>query len=445
VRAWVTAAIRRGAALALVLLGAVPGSAWAADRAGAPGTGAGDETAPVGAPAETSPDWLARESLTGDWGGSRTWLKEHGVTLRPRLTQFYQGLAAGDGEHGYDYGGKADLRVAADLGKLGFWDGFSMTVQADYNFGESVNGRGGVLIPPNTALNSPGMHGADAFDVSSLYFGQTFGNGISVLFGKINMIELVAGKPFMGGAGVDSFWNHTFVATPTGTVPPYLFGVLGAVFTEKATYRLWVYDPNSYANTSILENAFADGVSIRGQIDLNVTIAGRRGHQGLTAFYSTKDGTDLSSLGDILLPTPDPETVATKDFRYYFAYSFDQYLYQSATSPEEGFGLFGQFGVSDGNPNGLYWSMYLGVGGKGLIPRRSRDNWGVGFYYDGLSDYVKDALASVLPIRDEQGLELFYNFALTQWLTVGADLQVIEPGLGCSTAVVPGLRCVIRL
>ena len=217
------------------------------------------------------PDSLAeRDSLTGDWGGGRTWLKEHGVTIAPRLSQFYQGISSGDGEQGYEYGGKADLRVGLDLGRLGFWDGFSMTVQADFNFGETVNGSAGVLIPPNTALNSPGIDGADAFDVSSLYFGQTFGKRAAVLFGKLNMIEVVAGKPFMGGAGIDSFWNHTFTATPTGTVPPYLLGVLGSVFTERATYRLWVFDPNSYANRAVFDDGFEDGVSLRASVDYNV-------------------------------------------------------------------------------------------------------------------------------------------------------------------------------
>ena len=388
------------------------------------------------------PDSLAeRDALTGDWGGGRTWLKEHGVTIAPRLSQFYQGISSGDGEQGYEYGGKADLRVGLDLGRLGLWDGFSMTVQADFNFGETVNGSAGVLIPPNTALNSPGIDGADAFDVSSLYFGQTFGKRAAVLFGKLNMIEVVAGKPFMGGAGIDSFWNHTFTATPTGTVPPYLLGVLGSVFTERATYRLWVFDPNSYANRAVSDDGFEDGVSLRTSVDYNVEIAGRSGHQSLTAFYSTKDGTDLSTLGDILIPTPDPGTVASKDHRYYFAYGFDQYLYRSPADPEEGCGLFGNFGVSDGNPNGLRWSMYFGIGGTGLIRNGSRDRWGVGWYYDGISDYVKDTL----PIEDEQGVELFYDFALTPWFSLGADLQLIAPGLGDSTAVIPGVRGVIRL
>jgi porin len=384
-----------------------------------------------------------RQTLTGDWGGSRTRLKERGITIAPRLTQFYQGLSAGDGDHGYEYGGKLDLLFNADLHKLGLWDGFSMTVHAEYNFGKSVNGRGGAMIPVNTALNNPGMEGADAFDFSSVYFGQTFGDTVALAFGKINMIDMVSAKPFMGGAGIDSFWNQTFTAPPTGTVPPYLFGVLASVFTEQVTYRFWVYDPNSAVNKTITD-AFDGGTSIRGSIEFPVTIAGLPGHQGVTAFYGTQKGADLQTLDDIYLPSPTPGTVAFKNKRYYFAYSFDQTLSQSASHPGESVGVFGQIGVSDGNPNGLHWSFLIGVGGKGLIAGRPQDNWGIGYYYDRFSKYLKDALAPGVTLRNEQGLEIFYNFALTPWFVLGADLQVIKPGLASTTAVVPGLRAVIR-
>jgi len=47
-------------------------------------------------------------------------------------------------------------------------------------------------------------------------------------------------------------------------------------------------------------------------------------------------------------------------------------------------------------------------------------------------------------IRDEQGWEFFYNFAATPWLVLGADLQVIRPGLAKNTAIFSGLRTVIR-
>jgi hypothetical protein len=81
---------------------------------------------------------MERDTLTGDWGGARTWLKERGITLKPRLTQFYQGMTSGDDNHDFELGGKADLLLNADLGKFGFWQGLSLTVHAEYNFGESV-------------------------------------------------------------------------------------------------------------------------------------------------------------------------------------------------------------------------------------------------------------------------------------------------------------------
>jgi porin len=143
--------------------------------------------------------------LTGDWAGHRIWLKEHGITLAPRLTQFYEGLTAGDADGDFKYGGKADLLLNADLSKLGFWNGFSVTVHAEYNFGESINGAGGTLVPVNTALVFPGMKGADAFDLSSVYFQQQFSDSVSLLFGKINMMDIAARTPFKGGAGIDAY------------------------------------------------------------------------------------------------------------------------------------------------------------------------------------------------------------------------------------------------
>ena len=245
-------------------------------RAGGEPAVAADATAP---PAS----WVERDTLTGDWAGRRIWLKEHGITLAPRLTQFYQGLAAGDGDRDFEYGGKADLMLNANLSKLGFWNGFSVTVHAEYNYGESVNGAGGVVYPPNTALLFPGLEGADAFDLSSVYFQQRFGDSVSLTFGKINMIDLAAMKPFMGGAGIDSFWNLGFVAPPTGVVPPYLFGALMSVRTEPATFGLWVYDPTSVVNKTGFEDPFAAGVTVRGSVDFPVTIGGLSGRQGFVA------------------------------------------------------------------------------------------------------------------------------------------------------------------
>ena len=399
-------------------------------------TSASATTAP-----EPMPGFLERDSLTGDWGGARPWLAEHGITLKPRVSLFSQGLAsAADGE-GFEFGGKSDILLNTDLSKLGFWNGLSLTVHAEYNFGQSLNQHGGTLTPVNTALQFPGITGGDRFDVSSFHFDQKFGDAVSLKLGKINLIDLYASKPFQGGAGIDSFWNLTFAAPPSGTVPAYLLAAMLSVRTKPANYSLWIYDPTSVVNKSVFDQPFNDGVTIRGSVEFPVTIAGRSGHQGLVATYSTKNGTDWGTLDDItILPT---SSVGIKNDRYYFGYSFNQYLYQSQSRPKEGVGLFGQVGISDGNPNPLHWSGFVGVGSTGLIPRRSRDNWGSGYYYDAFSEELKDSLVTGR-LRNEQGWEAFYNFAVTPWLVLGADVQIIAPALAGKNAVFAGLRTVIR-
>jgi porin len=331
----------------------------------------------------------------------------------------------------------------ADLSKLGFWNGFSVTVHAEYNYGKSVNGLGGVVSVPNTALLFPGLEGADAFDLSSLYFQQKFNDSVTLLFGKINMIDLAGMKPFSGGSGINSFWNLTFAAPPSGAVPPYLFGTLLSVRTEPATFGFWVYDPVSVVNKSGFEEPFADGVSIRASVDFPVTIGGLSGRQGFAALYSTQDGTDLSGTGDILLPPFPRGDPSIKDDRYHFSYSFDQALYRVSENSKEGFGIFGSFGISDGNPNKLYWSALVGIGGTGMIPGRSEDKWGIAYYYNAPSRDLKKSLP-LLNISDEQGVEAFYDFKVTPWQTVGANLQVINPTLAKDTAVLLGLRSVTR-
>ena len=390
------------------------------------------------------PSLADRTQLTGNWGGARDRLQEQGFTFSARLSQFVQGMGQGVGDHNYVYGGKIDLGVRTDLAKLGFWDGLSLMAKLEYNFGQSVNGRGGTMVPVNVALAFPGIDDADASDLTSFYFGQKFGDSVNLLIGKINMIDAAAGKPFAGGAGIDSFWNTTFAAPPSGLVPPYMLGAILTVATPAANYNLWVYDPLDCVNRSCLDAPFSEGVTVRGSVDIPVTIGGLAGHQGFVALYSTYHGTDLDSLDGLQLPNPDPAALDIKGERYYFAYTFDQYLYRSPSNPAESVGLFGQFGISDGNPTRLYWSGQIGLGGVGLIPGRSNDNWGVAYYYDALSDALKDAVGAVASLNDEQGVEAFYNFAVTPWFTIGADLQIIQPALADETAVFAGIRAVVE-
>jgi porin len=146
----------------------------------------------------------------------------------------------------------------------------------------------------------------------------------------------------------------------------------GAATTDAATCGSWIHDPVSSVNKACLDHAFANGVTIRRSVSLPVSLFGRSGHQGLAASYSNKTGAGLESFDDMINP-PVPTGSRTDD-RYCFAYSFDQFLYQSKENPKEGVGLFGPLGISEGNLNPLKWQAVGGVGGTASIssPLRSR-------------------------------------------------------------------------
>ena len=60
--------------------------------------------------------------------------------------------------------------------------------------------------------------------------------------------------------------------------------------------------------------------------------------------------------------------------------------------------------------------------------------------------FLENVVRPIVPLRDERGLELFYNVAVTPWFHVTTDLQVITPILEpAKTSLVLGLRAKIDL
>jgi len=84
------------------------------------------------------------------------------------------------------------------------------------------------------------------------------------------------------------------------------------------------------------------------------------------------------------------------------------------------------------------------LGGSSPIPGRKQDTFGVGYFYVGISDSLKQLAPNLLPIRDEQGVELFYNIAVTPWCHITPDLQEVNPALErANTLLLLGLRAKI--
>jgi porin len=380
--------------------------------------------------------------LTGNWGGARDSLQKNGLIIQPRLTLFQQNFVPGTGDNKSVFAGKADLMIKFNGQKLGLKK-WTLVTHIEQNFGETLNQKGGVLIPSNTATTFPGLEGSKAFDISSLHLVHQFGKANVLMFGKINMVDVADGTRFSGGAGIDAFWNVNFAAPVSGILPPYMFGAISIIKTDALKYTFMVYDPRNYANR--FPTPFERGVSFNMGVEKELSIAGKKGTHAVSFRYSTQDGADLYDLGDINLPSPE-DSLGRENDRWYINYVFNQTLF-AYSEKGKGWGLFGQVGVSDGNPNPIRFGMHLGVGGNSFFKGRSNDRWGLAFYNYSLSVPLEDFGASYgYPIRNETGIELFYQAWITHYLSLGADVQWVNPVVkNNDPALLPGIRTSIRI
>ena len=97
---------------------------------------------------------------------------------------------------------------------------------------------------------------------------------------------------------------------------------------------------------------------------------------------------------------------------------------------------------ADDRTNPVQWSLSGGVGGRGLIPSRDDDTFGIGV---GYVDFDAGPFLSALGIDDDAyGFETFYNIAVYRGIALTLDLQVIDPVSTADTTTILGGRLNVR-
>lgn len=366
----------------------------------------------------------SQDKLTGDWGGARSSLEGNGVSVDLSYTTFYQGMFAGTGDHGFDFGDRIDALIDLDFGKLGLWEGGGLHTHLEYNFGKIPAWLGGSLIPLNLGAGLP-LGKTKNVVATSLYFSQKLSDAASLKIGKIDTIDLLENDPFFGGWRNERFMNCAISAPLSGVLPPT---IIGGIFTYKVnpiTWTFMVYDPNDQTANYALNDLFSDGVGLSLAATWSGELAGRASSVNVNGIYNTQDKVNLE---DYLLP-PNLQT-DIEDGTWHFAVKFSHLLIESSQLPGKGLGVYGKAAISDGDTNVFQSFFSGGLAGHGMVPNRSNDVFGVGYYYYNFSDEMQDATSSVVNFDNEQGVEMFYNFAVTPWLKVTADLQWIDPASG---------------
>jgi len=75
---------------------------------------------------------------------------------------------------------------------------------------------------------------------------------------------------------------------------------------------------------------------------------------------------------------------------------------------------------------------------RGLLDSRQYDSFGLGVYYNGISKNLKNSIRQLTEgttVRNENGIEIFYDFAITPAINVNASYQRIWNPLVASVTV----------
>ena len=387
-----------------------------------------------------SGNFSQRSTLTGDWGGLRNELAARGVTLDMSLTQAAQGIVHGGKDNGWQYGGgRGDIVLNLDTQKLGLWPGGFLNVEAEGNFipddtvRKSINGRTGSLMFVNSNQVYPTPAG-DNFNLPALNFTQFLSPYFGLTVGKYATLTSNSGdmNEFAHGKGDSRFMNFALNNNPVilPTVPYSTLGT-GAILLptkdpRQAIVTFFVLSSTGKASTSGFDDLNDDNLTFAGEGRVRTDFLGLTGHQLLGATYSNRKFTSIDQNARFIF---DNGAFDEEKGSWNVYYNFDQYLYEPKKGSGEGIGVFGRFGASDGDPNFLHFFYGVGIGGKGVIPTRESDRYGFGFYYiDVKNPEFQGLFRDIKLLRDEYGFEAFYNFAVTPWLQMTPDIQVVRGG-----------------
>ena len=441
--------------------------------------------AQINPPPTYAGDLWSRPRLTGDWFGGRDWLAKHGATFDLDLTQVLQGVSSGRSP-GVSYDGIVNYELNGDIQKMGLWPGGFFKVQAYTTYGTLANQDSGALVPVNVIGILPEPDDNIATALMNLTYAQFLSTWFGIAVGKFNTLA----------SGDDNAFAHSFNTQVLNTALNYSavlslapFSAYGGALIflpwKGALFTVSVVDPSGTGTNNDISEAFSDGVFVGAEGRVEIKPFGLVGHQDLGFFWSNKTrfsiDQDPSNIARLLvanrfprLQDPGPllrrliekffpqllvpvQPARTEGTTWAVYYNFDQYLWSPTGHPDRGVGMFFRFGISDGNPNPVKYFYSAGFSANGVIPGRPKDNMGLGWARTQLSsDFVPFLRQQFnLGLNVEDAVELYYNAALTPWLNLTANMQVVNSAVGKTinsngnlvdmpTTVVGGLRMYVR-
>jgi porin len=330
---------------------------------------------------------------------------------------------------------------------MGLWPGGLIKVNAQTRYGDDNNFNTGALFPVNLISLYPDAVEECYTALSDWYITQFFSPRLAVLVGKVSFRE----SNVFAHNETDQFLSMPLNFNPLpGITLPTMSTLMAGVIVRPTDWLMistFVADPEGRAGVVGFDTAFDRGTTLMQTAEVAIKPFGLPGHQRVGWTWTDQSLVQLQQDPRLILSNIQrglEPPVRTADSDWSFLYDFDQFLYTVPGHPDRGLGVFGRFGLSDGKVNMMRAFYSVGIGGKGLIPGRERDSFGVGYYYLDLSSDMPQVLRD--QTHDEQGVELYYRISVTPWLHITPDVQIINPAArDIGTTWVAGVRMTIDL
>lgn len=389
----------------------------------------------------TSTSALADDAqLSGNWGGLRDTLSEHGIETEITYTADVMGNLSGGIKRGTR--GLDNLDVVADIDgeKLLGSKGTTAHFYLLRNNGSSPDAD---LVASGQGVNNIEV-GTNATRLYEAWVQQTFmGDKVSLLAGLYDL-----NSEFYVTDSSGLFINSTFgIGTEmaqSGQTGPSIFPV-----TSLAARLKIAMGDECYLQVAVLDGVPGDPDEPRGtHINLHdndgallVAEGGlasdARGKLAVGVWHYTEESDDVLDVDPI---TGDP----LRDNNQGIYVIGEHSIYTEEGSEDQGATAFVRFGFADEDVNQFDFAWATGFTYTGLFPTRDEGQFGIGINGAHNSDKFREAAG----VSDgaETVIEVTYSDMLTPWLAVQPDMQyVINPGTDPSVddAVVWGVRMTV--
>jgi len=394
-----------------------------------------------------------RDQMTGDWGGFRDNLLNHGVAITPTWIGEVFGNPSGGAGKGLISDGLINVALDLNLDRMSdspIFDNTLIHANAMYIYGPGLS-----QYYVGDFSNTSNIAFYNSVRLQELWISKSFWQQrINVKVGNIavdtEFFQSASGALFING----TFGAFTFMGLNVPNSPVYPLASPGVRIQFLPTSNFYVMagvfgqdlnsDPtiNNQNGTRFALNE-KSGMLIMSEagylVNQSPNDRGLQGTYRLGSFVHTENSQTFASQADFANGTGD---LKSGGVNYGIYGVMDQQIY--AHGPE-GISMFVRAGGAPSNTNFVDYYVDGGFNFTGFIPGRDSDVAGIAFARSHVSDDFSDAQIAQggLPLTAESVIEATYKYQVAPWWSIQPDFQYIITPSGVQyshNATILGLR-----